>query len=286
MKKVFSLALIAIATMIFTNVQAQKHLENSLLWEIKGNGLEQSSYLYGTYHLLCPEDFLIKEKTLNAFDKSSQLILEVNFGDTAEINSVQRKLSTARKISDLLTRDEQIRLDTALRKYYSIGYKQVENVSAMMLSSLIIQKGIKCADVKNPELELIKRAGGQNKTVGQLETAVAQIDFLNKAFSPSMLVAQIEQTPSYLEVSANLLKEYKAENMLELEKIFTNPVYMTDEATKWLFTIRNHNWVKKMPEMMKEKSTFFAIGALHLIGDEGLINLLRDQGYTVNAIIQ
>ena len=286
MKKVFSLALIAIATMIFTNVQAQKHLENSLLWEIKGNGLEQSSYLYGTYHLLCPEDFLIKEKTLNAFDKSSQLILEVNFGDTAEINSVQRKLSTARKISDLLTRDEQIRLDTALRKYYSIGYKQVENVSAMMLSSLIIQKGIKCADVKNPELELIKRAGGQNKTVGQLETALAQIDFLNKAFSPSMLVAQIEQTPFYLEVSANLLKDYKAENMLELEKIFTNPVYMTDEATKWLFTIRNHNWVKKMPEMMKEKSTFFAIGALHLIGDEGLINLLRDQGYTVNAIIQ
>ena len=286
MKKVFRFALIAFATMIFTNAHAQKPLENSLLWEIKGNGLEQSSYLYGTYHLLCPKDFLIQEKTLHAFNKSSQLIVEVNLGDTAEMNSVQRKLSTAKKISNLLTKDEQSRLDTALRKYYSIGYKQVENVPAMMLSSLIIQKGIKCADVKNPELELIKWAGEQNKAVGQFETAVAQIDFLNKAFTPSMLVAQIEQTPFYLEASANLLKDYKTENLQELEKIFTNPIYMTDEATKWLFTIRNNNWVKKMPEMMKEKSTFFAVGALHLIGDKGLINLLREQGYTVNAIIQ
>lgn len=286
MKKVFRLALIFISTMSFIHAHAQKTLENSLLWEIKGNGLKQSSYLYGTYHLLCPEDFLIKEKTLSAFKKSAQLIVEVNLGDTSEMNSVQRKLSTAKTISKLLTIEEQKRLDTALRKYYSIGYNQVENVSAMMLSSLIIQKGIKCVDVKNPELELIKWAGEQNKSVGQLETAVAQIDFLEKAFSPSILVAQIEQTPFYLEISADLLKDYKAENLQELERIFTNPVYMTDEATKWLFTIRNNNWVEKMPEIMKEKSTFFAVGALHLIGEDGLINLLRKQGFTVKAILQ
>ena len=67
MKKVFRLALIAIAAMIFTDARAQKPLENSILWEISGNGLKQSSYLYGTYHLLCPNDFKIKEKALNAF---------------------------------------------------------------------------------------------------------------------------------------------------------------------------------------------------------------------------
>lgn len=286
MKKVFRITLIAIAAMTFTKAQAQKPLENSLLWEISGNGLKQSSYLYGTYHLLCPDDFLMKEKSIKAFKKSSQLILEVNMSDTAEMNSMQRKILAAENISNLLTKDEQQRLDTALKKYYSLSYKQVESISPMMLSLLIIQKGIKCTNVKSPELEFIKWAGEQNKSVGQLETSVAQLDFLDKAFSPAMLVEQIEQTPLYMQISDNLLKNYKAENLLELQKSFTNPVYMSEEATKWLLTIRNNNWVKKMPEIMQEKSTFFAVGAAHLIGEEGVIQLLRKQGFTVNAIIQ
>lgn len=286
MKKVFRLALIAMATIIFTNAHAQKSLDNSLLWEISGNGLNQSSYLYGTYHLLCPEDFLIKEKTLKAFEKSRQLIVEVNLTDTAELNSFQRSMSTGEKISSLLTTDEQERLDTALKKYYAMNYEQVKNVSTAILSILIVQKTITCTDIKNPEMELIKLAEQQHKSVGQLETAVDQLGFLEKAFSASMLVDQIEQTPLYTTLSKDLLDDYKAENLSDLEKTFLNPLYMTPEATKWMLTIRNNNWVKKMPEIMNGKSTFFAVGAGHLIGETGVINLLRKQGYTVKAIIQ
>lgn len=286
MKKVFRLTLIVIATMIFTNVHAQKPLENSLLWEIKGNGLKQSSYLYGTYHLLCPEDFLLKEKTLNAFKKSNQLIVAVNIADTAELNSFQRNISTGEKINSQLTIDEQQRLDTALKQYYSLSYAQVKNVSTAILSILIVQKTITCTDIKSPEMELLKLAGEQNKSVAQLETAVDQLGFLEKAFSASMLVDQIEQTPLYRKLSMDLLKNYKAENLEGIEKAFSDPVYMTPEATKWMLTIRNNNWVKKMPGIMKEKSTFFAVGAGHLIGEMGVINLLRKQGYTVKAIIQ
>lgn len=286
MKKVFRLALIAITTTIFTHARAQKPLENSLLWEIKGNGLTQSSYLYGTYHLLCPEDFLIKDKTHKAFEKSNQLIVEVNLTDTAELNSLQRILSAEEKINKLLSKDEQERLDAALKQYYSMNYAQVENVSTTILSFLLVQKAVQCTNIKNPEIEFIKWAGEQNKTVGQLETAVDQLGFLEKSFTASEVVTQIEQTPAYLTLSGNLLNDYKEENLQGLEKVFSDPVYMTPEATKWMLTIRNNNWVKKMPEIMREKSTFFAVGAAHLIGKEGVIQLLRKQGYTVQAIKQ
>ena len=286
MKKVFRISLMAIATVIFTHVQAQKPLYNSLLWEISGNGLNQSSYLYGTHHLLCPQDFLLKEKTLAAFKKSNQLIVEVNLSDTAELNSFQRNLLKAEKISNLLTVNEEQRLDTALRKYYSLNYEQVKNVSTAILSSLIIQKTIKCTDIKNPEMELIKLAGEQNKPVEQLENAEEQLGFLEKAFSASMLVDQIEQTPHYTVLSKKLLDDYKVENLSGFEEIFSDQLYMTPEAAKWMLTIRNNSWVKKMPAIMNAESTFFAVGAAHLIGEAGVISLLRKQGYTVKAIIQ
>lgn len=286
MKKVFRLAMVAIATISFVHATAQQPLENSLLWEIKGNGLKQSSYLYGTYHLLCPEDFLIKDKTHIAFQKSNQLVVEVDLTDTAETNSLHKILSTGEKISKLLSKDEQQRLDAALKQYYSMNYAQVENVSTTILSFLLVQKTIKCTDIKNPEAEFIKWAKEQNKTVRQLETAVDQMGFLEKAFTASEVVTQIEQTPAYLSLSENLLKDYKAENLRGLGKIFSNPVYMTPEAIKWMLTIRNNNWVKKMPDIMNEKSTFFAVGAAHLVGEGGVIQLLRKQGYTVQAITQ
>ena len=47
---------------------------------------------------------------------------------------------------------------------------------------------------------------------------------------------------------------------------------------------RNKTWAQKLPAIMKAAPTFVAVGALHLPGDKGLLNLLKKQGYTVEAV--
>jgi hypothetical protein len=60
---------------------AQKQTSNSLLWEISGNGLQQPSYLFGTIHMICKEDFILSETAKQKFNSSKQVYLELDMDD-------------------------------------------------------------------------------------------------------------------------------------------------------------------------------------------------------------
>jgi uncharacterized protein YbaP (TraB family) len=51
-----------------------------------------------------------------------------------------------------------------------------------------------------------------------------------------------------------------------------------------MLTVRNNNWVEIMPEMMKKQSNLFAVGTAHLVGENGVIELLRKQGYKITPV--
>ena len=65
----------------------------------------------------------------------------------------------------------------------------------------------------------------------------------------------------------------------------TDKELMSVSTKETLLDNRNVNWLKIMPEMMQKESVFFAVGAAHLAGDLGVINLLKKAGYTVKPIM-
>jgi uncharacterized protein YbaP (TraB family) len=60
---------------------AQRDKTNTLLWEISGNGLQQPSYLFGTIHMICKEDFFISEIVKQKFNSSKRVYLELDMDD-------------------------------------------------------------------------------------------------------------------------------------------------------------------------------------------------------------
>jgi uncharacterized protein len=81
-----------------------------------------------------------------------------------------------------------------------------------------------------------------------------------------------------------LVAVYKKEAVNEMFNIITTEEFMDKDSQDAMLDNRNKNWVLKMPKMMQEKSNFFAVGAAHLGSENGVIKLLRKQGYTVKAI--
>lgn len=73
-------SIIAVITLVFSvTIMAQtksSKTENSLLWEVSGNGLSKPSYVYGTIHMICAGDYFLSEKTKKAFETSDKLVLE------------------------------------------------------------------------------------------------------------------------------------------------------------------------------------------------------------------
>lgn len=289
MKKIVS-TLVVIASLLMSNssfTQVKKEAagsnENSLLWEVSGNGLPKLSYLYGTIHMICGNDYFLSEKTKKAFNASESLFLEIDLSDPNELAFMQKAAMGTEPLSKKLTAKQLTDLDIILRKNTGMTIQQVDSFSMLTVLSLISMKSFGCENLKFYEMEFIGLAKESKKNIGGLETIEAQIQFLNKAYSDDEMIAMLKETSG--EETTKMVQNYVKENLPELYKEITTPKLMNENSKKWLLEARNTNWAVKMPNIMKSQSTFFAVGAAHLLGEEGLINLLRKAGYSVKPVL-
>jgi uncharacterized protein YbaP (TraB family) len=290
MKKIVS-TLVVIASLFMSNssfaqvkIEAGVPNENSLLWEVSGNGLSKPSYLYGTIHMICGNDYFLSEKTKKAFNATESLFLEIDLSDPNELAFMQKAAMGTEPLSKKLTAKQLSDLDIILRKNTGMTIQQVDNFSMLTVLSLISMKSFGCENLKFYEMEFIGLAKESKKSIGGLETIEAQIQFLNKAYSDDEMIAMLKETNG--EETAKMVQNYVKENLPELYKEITTPKLMNENSKKWLLEARNTNWAVKMPNIMKSQSTFFAVGAAHLLGKEGLINLLIKAGYSVKPVLK
>ena len=139
-------------------------------------------------------------------------------------------------------------------------------------------------EMKSYEAELTAMAQAQQKPISGLETINGQINILDKAYSLNDILGQIKIKKEYAVVLADMARYHKEENLPELYKTVLDRRFMSADAEKLMLTDRNKEWVKKIPALVKKESTFFAVGAGHLYGKTGVIELLRQQGYKVTPV--
>jgi uncharacterized protein YbaP (TraB family) len=290
MKTLFNLLSISILGLCaFTkNTTAQQKKDpNSLLWEISGKGLSKPSYLYGTIHMICAPDFNLNDRTKNAMDHAEQLVLELNFKDPAELKAMEEGMSSTIPLSKKLTTRQFQQVDSVLTLKTSVSLKKLDQLSLSAIYSFAISKTLPCKDVKSYELEFLNLAIANKKSISALETVKEQLYCLGKSYSDDAMIDQIIAFDEFKGIFNDIIAAYKQEDLTALYPLFKDKKFgATAESNQWMLTIRNANWAKKMPQMMKDKSCFFAVGAAHLGGSDGLIKLLRDSGYQVKAIIK
>jgi uncharacterized protein YbaP (TraB family) len=282
-KAIFLLATLA-STLLGNAQKADK--DNSMLWKIEGNGIEKPSYLFGTIHMLCASDFEIKEKVSKAFNSTSNLVLEVNTTDPNEIQAMQKMMQSETTLSSRLSESERKEANDILTSQIGITLDQAEHVSPSGLLSVAIVGAMKCppAEMKFYEGEFTAMAQKQNKTISGLETIDSQSNIIEKAYTLNEILRQIKMKPEYGQVLADMGRFHKEENLPELYKTIKDKRFMDANAENLMLTERNKAWVKKIPAIVKKESTFFAVGAGHLYGKTGVIELLKQQGYKVTPV--
>jgi uncharacterized protein len=137
------------------------------------------------------------------------------------------------------------------------------------------------------DVHLATGAKKEGKAVTALETIEQQIDLLYNHFpveeQARQLVIFVKQKDIGSQSQVELLKIYMEH---DLDKLFRYadglPKDMGD--SDFLLKDRNQNWMLKLPDLMQQESQFIAVGALHLGGPDGLIALLRKQGYKVEPV--
>jgi len=284
-----TIALVAVFVALFAtiNVKAQENpLANSLLWEISGNGLQRPSYLFGTLHMICEEDFTLSEKVKRSLAKSDRYIMEVNLADSTEQARMQQLAIGKKPLSSTLKPADFAYLDSVLQKKAAISLKQLDNFTLLGISGFLMTKSLPCTDLKMYEMELLTIAKEQKKATGALETVEEQIATFSKGSPDDHTISQLKIMDDYMTTFHILVNAYKQEQLQVLYQEATAEKYMDANTKKWMLHERNHNWVTRMPKMMATHSNFFAVGSAHLAGKDGLIALLRAKGYTVKPILK
>jgi len=281
----YVLLLFTLFISLFSNAQ---ELEKSLLWKISGNGLNKPSYLFGTIHLTC--DTSLDENTLNALEATEQLYLELDMDDKS-IQMQMMKLMMMKdgaKLSTLLSAEDFKILDEFMKKNLNMSVKLFDSFKPFMISSMLFPKMLDCKS-KSVESELMKITKEQNEEIFGLEKAEDQMKVFDE-------ISYQDQADELLKtVKDNLEKDKKEfqemitiyqnkdiEGMLKMMDDSDNKI--TSENQDVLLNNRNKNWIPIMIKIMKDKPTFFGVGAGHLAGEEGVIKLLRKKGYKVEAV--
>ncbi len=288
-KSIFALA-------IFSICLVPAHAQ--LLWKVSGNGLKHPSYLFGTHHLI-PISFLDSVPGLyTAFNSCDKVVGELvmsNIDATAKIQKAAI-MPNHIKINDLLSDEEFKVVDNELKAVLKIGLKEVSILNPTLILSLyeieIFKKLIGISDDVQSDSYFQLVATEKGKKVIGLETADQQIAFLfgngTLERQADILVETIQQKDSALAELNHLNRLYKSGKIEELVSLALKRGKITDltndEFAK-LVDNRNSAWISKLPPLMEESSSFIAVGAIHLGGDNGLIKLLKKSGYKVTSYL-
>lgn len=260
---------------------------SSLLWKVSGNSLKQPSYLFGTFHILCKPDFSISAELENTLKNCTSFYGEIKMDEPGlQLQLMSKMTLTGKNIPQLVGEAEYNRISPQFQSITGMPMAMLNQFKPFLHLSLLAQKAIACSDQVQPETELMKLAQQYRMKVQGLETINDQIEAIEKEPLDSQLhslVKMVQNFDSVQQVMSKLVAVYKLRDIDSIYR-FMKEAGMDEDFKTDMITKRNEKWVPLMQQAMLAQPCFFAVGAGHLGGAEGLIGLLRKQGYRLTPL--
>jgi len=285
--KLFLISLV-LSSLYFTQLYGQKE-EKSLLYEISGNGLSQPSYLYGTIHIICKDDFVMTEATKQKFSETQQVYLEIDMDDPKMMPEMMKSMymTDGSTIKTLLSEPDYQKVSQFFKDTLKMNIATMDKMKPFVLGSMSVTKLLSCS-TQSYEETFMKMAKQENKEILGLETVQDQFGAMDKMGmkkqADMMLVKLVDNWADGKQEFKQLISDYKNQDVEALLADMSKSKSMDSDFENDLLVTRNQNWIPKMQQISKEKPTFFAVGAGHLGGKKGVIALLRNAGFTVKAV--
>ena len=260
--------------------------DNTLLWQISGNGLQEPSYLFGTFHLMCKDDVQFSEQLKAAVANSATIYMELDMDDPALMLSgmMMMTMKGGKKLTDFYSKEEYKKIEIFFKDSLSAPLSFLQTMKPFMLVALLYPKMMPCKTVSGVEEELMKLAKLQKKEIKGLETMELQaavFDSIPYEEQAKELLKSIDSMDLNRKNFDTMMRVYKSQRLSAIETLFSKSELGMQNHEDILLNKRNINWVGQLGPIFKKQNVFIAVGAGHLVGENGLISLLRKKGYKV-----
>lgn len=294
----FAIALLLIWQTPTANAQeTAEKLDKTLLWKITGKGIKPS-YLFGTIHMIGAEDFFWDAKMQKAFDKTDKLVMEIDMSQMLATSMQMLKLAPMddnKELKDLMSEEDY----TMVEKYFTeeasdqtkmTPFTMIKNWKPMLVQSMLYTEMIE-GPVKMYEMELTTKAQEADMNFGGLETVADQMKVFDNISYEKQAEALVETVKNLKNGDngsnefAKLVEKYKEQDVDGMVEMMAGDLEEM-EGQEALLDNRNKNWIPQILAMSKKEKTFYAVGAGHLGGENGVIRLLRKEGLKVTPVLK
>ena len=267
-------------------------LNKGLLWSVQHPSTQTTHYLFGTMHSEKPDVVALLPKIQVYINKTSRLFLELSLDKhTMSALFQQMLLPNKKRLVDIIPPQRYQKIKQQLTQYYNI--KSIERLRLWMLISLL---NMPKEEQGNDFLDRLIYQYAVNKKIEAVgletvEEQVAIIDGLSLAQQIILLEESLKNRKAIMASYQQMYAAYLAEDLQQLWVL--NMAQMQDTAYPDLSNIlmqrllhtRNQRMVQRLKIYLKqEQASFIAVGALHLVGESGLLQGLQQQGYHVRPI--
>jgi uncharacterized protein YbaP (TraB family) len=274
-----------------------KPLEKSLLWEISSKEQSKPSYLFGTIHLIPAEDYFWTDKMEKAFQSAELVVFELDMNEMTDMSKMLGLMQHLfmkgdTTLADLLTKNDYDKLAAKMQNM-GLPLFMFDRMKPFFLTTFLSDDfsggNLQDGTMKSYEFELAEKANKSKKTVTGLETIEFQASIFDKIpykEQAKMLSQMLNEQSSDNEENSliQLVDLYKKQDIQRLFDFMQSEESGIESYQDDLVHTRNQQWIQPMKIKMNKQAVFFAVGAGHLPGEQGVIHLLRKQGFKVTPV--
>lgn len=278
------------ALLCAASVQAQDTdgKNKSLLWKISGKEMQQPSYLFGTIHIVCQENYVWTKTMKKSFEATQEVCMEMDMDDPSILMQVATAMveQSGKKLEDYFTAEEYTLVEKYFRDSLGVNITMFASMKPIVLQTLLTSSSPTCDSVVSYEVKLSEIAKEQGKEITGLESPAEQIKLLDQIPVDSIVQELVRIAKGHTDEMSQyqeMIDAYKRQDIQTLHALIMKSKEEGDNMDAFLDE-RNEKWIDRMAERMDQKSIFFAVGAGHLWGEKGLIHLLKEQGYMVEPV--
>lgn len=285
MKKLF----FALSVLFYFSVSAQY---TSLLWKISGNGLQKPSYLFGTMHTSDKRVLNMSNAAMPYFAEANMYAMELDPKESFNLSLVSKlMMGKGHSLKAMIPEREYQILDSIVKQQVGFSMKLFDNIAPIFVMTILQTAGIESGDSSQKGEQVLdlffyeKAKKAKKKTMG-IETVDEQLDALNTLSyqeQADMLVEELRKYENSEDVMQEMVRHYLAQNLDSL-LLLNDKDPMPEKFYKALITDRNRRMANRIADFTAKQQVFIAVGALHLPGEKGVIELLRKKGFLVEAV--
>lgn len=275
---------------LFVSLAAMPAMAGPLLYRVAD--ADSEIWLLGSVHALRSGDNPLDARIEAAYDRAERVVLEVSPAELDPVHLARVALPLARyadggNLADVFTREEYARLRQRFSEV-GIDVNQLRDFEPWFVALQLFALNLARSDYASAEgvdAYFAARAVADGKETGGLETAAEQFgmfDSLPVDTQKAFLLDSADDIATFEQEMAAIVTAWRNGDEAALTRLLTKEFSTEPELREALLDARNRRWVVAVEDLLAQPGdTLLVVGALHLVGESGLANLLEEAGHSV-----